>query len=64
MLRGGSFSRPVRDGAVLASAACPAVGAFEIDALFPEQDGVSPDYRGHDGLPVRTQFQFDDTGKI
>jgi hypothetical protein len=40
------------------------VGAFEIDALFPEQDGVSLDYRGFDGLPVRTVFRFDDAGKI
>jgi hypothetical protein len=42
----------------------PAVGAFEIDALFPEADGVSLDYRGYDGQPVRTHFRFDHTGKI
>jgi hypothetical protein len=28
--------------------------AFEIDALFPERDGVFLDYRGHDEKPVRT----------
>jgi hypothetical protein len=39
-------------------------GAFEIDALFPERDGVSLDYRGHDGKPVRTIFRFNETGKI
>jgi hypothetical protein len=39
-------------------------GAFEIDALFPDQDGVSLDYRGHDGRPVRTLFRFDHAGKI
>jgi hypothetical protein len=42
----------------------PAAGAFEIDALFPESGGVSLDYRGYDGQPVRTHFRFDDTGKI
>jgi SnoaL-like domain len=41
-----------------------AVDAFEIDALFPEKDGVSLDYRGYDGQPVRTHFRFDDAGKI
>jgi hypothetical protein len=39
-------------------------GAFEIDALFPEVDGVTLDYRGYDGVPVRTHFQFTDAGKI
>jgi hypothetical protein len=39
-------------------------GAFEIDALFPEMDGVTLDYRGYDGVPVRTHFQFIDAGKI
>ena len=39
-------------------------GAFEIDALFPEVDGVTLDYRGYDGVPVRTQFRFSSTGKI
>src|SRR5436305_1456110 len=42
----------------------PAVGAFEIDALFPEPDGVSLDYRGYDGQPVRTHFCFNNAGKI
>jgi hypothetical protein len=41
-----------------------AAGTFEVDALFPEQDGVSLDYRGFDGRPVRTLFRFDDAGKI
>jgi hypothetical protein len=31
-----------------------AAGAFELDALFPEKDGVSLDYRGFDRVPVRT----------
>ena len=44
--------------------AAVAAGAFEIDALFPEQGGVSLDYRGFDGHPVRTLFWFDDAGKI
>jgi SnoaL-like protein len=39
-------------------------GAFEIDALIPEADGVTLDYRGYDGFPVRTQFRFTDGGKI
>ncbi|WGS23014.1 MULTISPECIES: nuclear transport factor 2 family protein [unclassified Bradyrhizobium] len=38
--------------------------AFEIDALMPEEDGVSLDYRGYDGKRVRTYFQFTDAGKI
>ena len=33
-------------------------GAFEIDVLFPETDGVTLDYRGYDGVPVRTHFRF------
>ena len=39
-------------------------GAFEIDALMPEPDGVTLDYRGYDGVPVRTHFRFTSTGKI
>ena len=39
-------------------------GAFEIDALFPEADGVTLDYRGYDGVPVRTHFRFTSSGKI
>ena len=39
-------------------------GAFEIDALMPEPDGVVLDYRGYDGQPVRTHFRFTSTGKI
>jgi hypothetical protein len=39
-------------------------GAFEIDALLSEPNGVSLDYRGYDGRPVRVHFRFGDTGKI
>ena len=39
-------------------------GAFEIDALMPEPDGVTLDYRGYDGVPARTHFRFTSTGKI
>jgi hypothetical protein len=39
-------------------------GAFEIDALMPDKDGVTLDYRGYDGQPVRTHFRFTSTGKI
>ena len=39
-------------------------GAFEINALFSEADGVTLDYRGYDGVPVRTHFRFTSTGKI
>jgi hypothetical protein len=39
-------------------------GSFEIDALMPEPDGVTLDYRGYDGQPVRTHFRFTSTGKI
>jgi hypothetical protein len=31
-------------------------GAFEIDLLMPDKDGVTLDYRGYDGVPVRTHF--------
>jgi hypothetical protein len=36
-------------------------GAFETDALMPEPDGVTLDYRGYDGLRVRTHFRFTST---
>jgi hypothetical protein len=39
-------------------------GAFEIDALTTDPDGVTLDYRGYDGVPVRTHFRFSRTGKI
>jgi hypothetical protein len=39
-------------------------GAFEIDVLMPDEDGVTLDYRGYDGVPVRTHFRFTSTGKI
>jgi hypothetical protein len=38
--------------------------AFTIDALMPEEDGVSLDYRGYDGRPMRTHFRFTQDGKI
>jgi len=38
--------------------------AFEIDALMPDVEGVSLDYRGYDGRPVRTLFQFNASGQI
>ena len=38
--------------------------AFEIDVLMPDKDGVTLDYRGYDGVPVRTHFRFTSTGKI
>jgi len=41
-----------------------ATGAFEVDALFPDTDGVSLDYRSYDGSPVRMHFRFTDDGKI
>ena len=42
----------------------PTSRAFEIDALMPEAGGICLDYRGHDGKPVRTHFQFTANGKI
>ncbi len=38
-------------------------GAFEIDALMPDKDGVTLEYRGYDGVLVRTHFRFTSTGK-
>jgi len=38
--------------------------AFAIDALMPEEDGVSLDYRDYDGRPMRTHFRFTQAGKI
>jgi hypothetical protein len=32
--------------------------------LMPEEDGVSLDYRGFDGRPVRIHFRFTQSGKI
>lgn len=40
----------------------PVVGAFQIDALYPTVDGVSLDYRGYNGEPVRTHFRFNEAG--
>ncbi len=39
-------------------------GAFVVDTLFPETDGVCLDYRAFDGTPVRTHFTFTEAGKI
>lgn len=41
-----------------------AAGSFEVDALFPETDGVCLDYRDFDGTAVRTHFAFTEAGKI
>lgn len=38
--------------------------AFAIDALLPEDDGVSLDYRDYDGRRMRTHFLFAPSGKI
>ena len=38
--------------------------AFEIDVLVPEADGISLDYKGHDGKSVQTVFRFSHNGKI
>ena len=38
--------------------------AFTIGALMPEEDGVSLDYRGYDGRPMRMHFRFTQAGKI
>jgi len=38
--------------------------AFAIDALMPEEDGVSLDYRDYDGRRMRTHFRFTAAGKI
>jgi hypothetical protein len=38
--------------------------AFEINVLMPETEGVSLNYKGHDGKAVRTLFQFSQNGKI
>lgn len=38
--------------------------AFAIDALMPEADGVSLDYRDYDGRRMRMHFRFTQAGKI
>ena len=38
-------------------------GAFEIDALFPEADGVTLDYRGYDGVPRADAFPLHKHGE-
>ena len=38
--------------------------AFEISAITTQPDGVTLDYRGYDGVPVRTHFRFTDAGNI
>jgi hypothetical protein len=42
----------------------PGRDAFTVDALMPEEDGVSLDYRDYDGRPMRTHFRFTQDGKI
>jgi hypothetical protein len=39
-------------------------GFLEVNALFPETDGVCLDYRAYDGTVVRTHFTFTKTGKL
>ena len=39
-------------------------GAFEIDVLMTEVEGVLLDYRSYDGRAVRTRFRFTAAGKI
>jgi hypothetical protein len=39
-------------------------GAFEIDVLMPEVEGVLLEYRSYDGRAVRTRFRFTAAGKI
>ena len=34
------------------------------DALTTDPDGVTLDYLGYDGFPMRTHFRFTSTGKI
>jgi hypothetical protein len=41
----------------------PNVTYLDVPPVFP-LDGVSLDYRGYDGKPVRTHFRFNDAGKI
>jgi hypothetical protein len=38
--------------------------AFAIDALMPDEHGVSLDYRDYDGRPMRTHFRFTPGGEI
>ena len=62
---GGSFrGRSAMERYWRSKLAAAAIDAFEIDALVPEADGVSLDYRGYDGRPVRTHFRFNEDGKI
>jgi len=62
---GGTFrGRAEVEGYWRPKLAYAATGAFEVDALFPDTDGVFLDYRSYDGSPVRTHFRFTDDGKI
>ena len=62
---GGSFrGRPEMERYWRPRLARAVTGAFEIDALFPEADGVTLDYRGYNGLPVRAHFSFTSRGTI
>ena len=63
--QGGTFlGRSEIEGYWRPKLAHVANGAFEVDALFPEPDGVLLDYRAYDGTPVRTHFWFTKAGKI
>ena len=63
--QGGTFlGRAEIEGYWRPKLAHVANGAFEVDALFPEPDGVLLDYRAYDGTSVRTHFRFTKAGKI
>jgi hypothetical protein len=38
--------------------------AFQLDAVYPHDDGVSLDYQSHQGQSLRIHFRFDEAGKI
>ena len=42
----------------------PAAMAFQLDAVYPHDDGVSLDYQSHQGQSLRIHFRFDEAGKI
>lgn len=44
--------------------ASASANAFEISEITTRPDGGTLDYRGYDGVPVRTHFRFTDAGNI
>jgi ketosteroid isomerase-like protein len=42
----------------------PAPGSFAMDDVAADAEGVTLDYRSHDGKPVRIHFRFNQTGRI